>query len=281
MKLITLALLTVMQIFMANAQNVGIGTSSPNERLDVNGNINMSGNLRVNGVAGLAGQVLATGANGSTAWINAGDYKNGISFKQNDSWTIPAGVTKIRIEAWGAGGGGAFGGGGAGGTYCITSELAVIPGTVLTISIGIGGDQGIGLTGTGNTGGSTTVTGPDVYVLAIGGGGAFASAPGYPSSTSAGLNIIQIPGHAGEPTSLSFAQKSSGTFVQLYKHGNGGGVAPYYNISGFGGTSIFNETGTTLLQTLTPSALYNVIGCGGGGGVSGAKAANGFVVIHW
>lgn len=36
----------------AVAQNVGIGTIIPGEKLDVNGSVNMQGNVKVNGNAG-------------------------------------------------------------------------------------------------------------------------------------------------------------------------------------------------------------------------------------
>jgi hypothetical protein len=44
--------------FFALAQNVGVGTPTPIERLDVNGNINVNGTIKVNGVDGNAGQVF-------------------------------------------------------------------------------------------------------------------------------------------------------------------------------------------------------------------------------
>ena len=82
------------------AQNVGIGTLTPGEKLDVNGNVNVQGNVKVNGVSGTDGQVLMTNNTGATVWSDLCDFKNIASFTQNGTWTIPAGVTKIMIEAW-------------------------------------------------------------------------------------------------------------------------------------------------------------------------------------
>ena len=60
------------------AQNVGIATSTPAEKLDVKGNVNISRGINPNGVSGKAGQVLATNSQGSLQ-CSGGDgasYKN-------------------------------------------------------------------------------------------------------------------------------------------------------------------------------------------------------------
>ncbi|QQS59861.1 hypothetical protein IPN35_03260 [Candidatus Peregrinibacteria bacterium] len=52
--------------------NVGIGTTSPTEKLDVNGNINFTGELNINSVPGTSGQVLTSGGDGSApTWVDA------------------------------------------------------------------------------------------------------------------------------------------------------------------------------------------------------------------
>lgn len=40
--------------FTSAAQNVGVGITNPAERLDVNGNINVTGTIKANGVDGTA-----------------------------------------------------------------------------------------------------------------------------------------------------------------------------------------------------------------------------------
>jgi hypothetical protein len=100
MKKIIIVITAISVALFTNAQNVGIGTiAPPTEKLDVNGNINMNGNLRVNNTAGQPNQVLMTNNSGNTFWGDMGDYKNIASFNQSDSWAVPAGVTKLRIEA--------------------------------------------------------------------------------------------------------------------------------------------------------------------------------------
>ncbi|HTA61699.1 MAG TPA: SprB repeat-containing protein, partial [Bacteroidia bacterium] len=75
----------------------------------------------------------------------------------NQIFVVPAGVTCINVQAWGAGGGGGGGdvkGGsdGGGGAYS-TNTFTVVPGTTLTIIVGGGGLQGNGCVA--NTGGGT------------------------------------------------------------------------------------------------------------------------------
>ena len=59
---------TVIGFTTLNAQNVGVGTLTPTERLDVAGNIRTTGELRPNGVAGQAGQVLTSTGSGTMLW---------------------------------------------------------------------------------------------------------------------------------------------------------------------------------------------------------------------
>lgn len=262
-----------------NAQNVGIGTETPAQKLDVNGNINMSGNLLVNGIPGQAGQVLMTGAGGNTAWINFGDYKNAESYSQNSTWTVPTGVTKIKIEAWGGGGGGAFGGGGAAGTYAVSSELTVTPGETITIAIGSSGLAAPSTASNASNGGATIVSGTGVYISAAGGGGAFVAMGGYGIyNLGAGLYVTQFPGQSGESKSSSFTQKNATTFVEIVHHGKGG-TTSFIPKSGDAGTTVYNENTGSIISTTSPGIA--AIACGGSGGISPANGGRGFAIIHW
>lgn len=64
---------------------VGIGTTVPSQKLDVNGNINLTGTIRVNGVAGTSNQSLMTGAGGNLAW--------GTPTPRLNYWTTPVSIT--------------------------------------------------------------------------------------------------------------------------------------------------------------------------------------------
>ena len=91
----------------------------------------------------------------------------------NSTFTVPAGVTSIKVECWGGGGagGGSYvgaGGGGGGGAYN-TTNFTVTAGQVLNITVGAGGTGGNNANG-GN-GDTTTVSGSPGTISANGGTG--------------------------------------------------------------------------------------------------------------
>jgi hypothetical protein len=62
-------------VVLGNIANVGIGTSSPSERLDVTGNVRFSGALMPNNLAGTSGQVLTSaGAGTPPTWANPSSF---------------------------------------------------------------------------------------------------------------------------------------------------------------------------------------------------------------
>ena len=52
----------------APAQNIGVGTANPSEKLDVTGNINVTGTIKANGVDGTPNQVLMKSNDGNLQW---------------------------------------------------------------------------------------------------------------------------------------------------------------------------------------------------------------------
>lgn len=72
------------------------------------------------------------------------------TFTEDGTFTVPAGVTKILVTAFGAGGGGSSGAGGQGGDFIIKKAYSVTPKTNIPITIGVGGKEK-------NDGGATVI----------------------------------------------------------------------------------------------------------------------------
>ncbi len=190
--------------------------------------------------------------------------------RNSQSWTVPAGVTTVLVELWGAGGGGGgscldpggggndvLGGHGGGGEYIKTS-IAVTPNTSIAATVGNGGAHG------------------SCYLLAIG-------------SSCGGVN----PGGAGGNT----------TFAGLTAHGgSGGGGSCSAGTGGSGGGGEFNVVGTDG-NCSTAGMAFGGSGGGmfGNGGINnwyfgftqntgaacqdgspnGGKGQNGAIVLTW
>ncbi|MBC7534637.1 MAG: hypothetical protein H7258_02975, partial [Ferruginibacter sp.] len=72
--------------------------------------------------------------------ISAGYAQVIQAFNSSAAFTVPAGVTSIKVEAWGSGAGGSTGyGGGGAGAFAGNNSLTVIPGNTYTITVGNGG----------------------------------------------------------------------------------------------------------------------------------------------
>ena len=139
-------------------------------------------------------EAASTSCSGSTCTVTFG---NAGSF---DTWTVPAGVTSVNFNLYGAGGGiGGNDGRGRGDTgYAgyIYGTVSVTPGTVIYIALGVGGgsNQVCQANGSGGSAGSNYFgynggVGGNSGVYGCsgpGGGGGGASVLRIPSSRSAG-----------------------------------------------------------------------------------------------
>lgn len=275
------------------SQNVGVGTTTPAEKLDVNGNINVTGTIKANGVDGNANQVLMKNSSGNLAWGDMCDYKNMATFTANGSWVVPAGVTKILVEAWGAGGGGSSYGGGGGGGY-VKTVFTVTPGNSVTFTIGVGGNGG---GTTASNGGTTQVTSGAEFVTATGGFGSgytvpsatISGAPGGFYAFSAGFtNHFGLRGEAGKDNRNTFIQYASTSFYEVSSEGNGGNAANSENTGGPGAYRMI-DAATTLIRYRSAQS-GKLPGGGGGGGYTmytvggfgnGNFGGDGMVVIHF
>jgi hypothetical protein len=274
---------------------VGIANPAPEYPLDVNGDINTTGALRVNGNAGTNGQVLKSNGNGTMNWDNPCGYNNFVTLVSisSSTWTVPAGVTRILIEAWGAGGGGNILAGGGGGSY-IKAHFTVNPGDVVNYSTGDGGGGAVSATATGGT--STVCIVGSATITAGGGSGAlFLSATngqggvGGGFSTSAGFNNYRgLVGGSGKSTERSYYQFNATTFYESGKAGRGGNAPENPDSGGDGQTYVYNTTGSTLVFRNGNSSTGKLPGGGGASGlqygtttIGGGNGADGIIIIHY
>jgi len=140
-------------------------------------------------------------------------------FLSNGPFVVPAGVSRLSIELYGAGGGGAVmhcnsGGGGGAGAYSNTI-LTVQEGQTLTINVGIGGVAGT-LSTAGGNGSDTQVLDANNTMLVVAHGGS----GGQPDSQPCGLPLPGAAGGASDSTAMI---------------SHSGASAPSFSITGSGG----------------------------------------------
>lgn len=291
------------------AQNVGIGNPTPAEKLDVNGNINVTGTIKTNGTDGAAGQVLMKNSAGVLNWGNLGDYKNIAAFTDtvgsSINWTVPAGITNLWVELWGGGGAGLNTGGGGGGYMSLL--FTVTPGQSLQVTVGKGGKDAQILSGSllyNQSGSASRIDIAGQYYLANGGGGALTStAFSYPQYTpgAGGTFFVSTAAttsprgpfytESGEPGGLFKYEYNTITSNQYYRHtyyGDGGAAANTNHFAAKGSYEEFTfiiSPASNTRNTHNPARPGNFPGGGGGGGPfltnDIRNGANGLVLIHY
>jgi hypothetical protein len=274
---------------------LGVNNLDPNYPLDVTGDINTTGALRVNGLAGAGGQVLRSNGNGTMAWDDMCQYNNFVTLRSisTTTWTVPSGITKILVEVWGAGGGGnVLAGGGAGGY--VKAHFTVNPGDVITYVTGDGGTGAVSATAA-NGSGSVCMAGAVTLTAGGGQGALFLSASngqggiGGGFSVTAGFaNYTGLSGGSGKSQERSYYQFNATTFYENGKAGRGGDAPNNPESGGAGQTYLYNTTGAALVfRNGNPSAGL-VPGGGGASGVQygvtnigGGSGAAGILIVHY
>ncbi len=209
---------------------------------------------------------------GGSNWTPFSNIHGFQSFTSSGTFTVPAGVYLLIIEAWGAGGGGGgslsttdSGSGGGGGGYGI-KRLAVTPGQVITFTIGAGGTGGTSGGGTGGTGGSTNIAG--VIGVAGGAGGPGGSTPIGSRTPGAGGAVPTADFGIGGGPGFGFIQTSG--FVA----GGGGGDSPRGGAGGIGNNGAAGATG------VFPGGGGGAAGAGSGAQAGGA-GAGGAIIFNY
>lgn len=270
----------------AQAQNVGIGTASPTQKLDVNGNVNISGTIIANGTAGTAGQALISTGNG-LAWATIGSgagYKHfAMYYNGSGTWTVPAGVTEIMVEMWGAGSGGSTDAGGTSGAY-LRFICPVTPGTGIPIVVGSGSP---GSTAGMQTvaGGASSVTVDGNSFIALGGGGlTINGVKGQQTSVQVAggqSNWFFASGNPGEANRHSYGMKNSTTYVETIAYGEGGAPVGLLNSHPVTGDVLRYENGV-LVYKMAPDPYNRTVSSGGAAGTpSGHKGGDGMIIIWY
>jgi hypothetical protein len=288
---------------MTNAQNVGVGTTTPTEKLDVNGNVNVNGQLKLNGNAGTANQVMLKDANNNPVWGDLSSYQNIAVFDCNNTatttvgnfnctqpWTVPAGVTTILVECWGGGGGGGGATGGGGGGY-ITAKINVVAGSVANLTTGAGGVNSNGVQN-GIDGGTTSLNIGAITLNANGGfGGRFQNPTaaqgiqvplgGNFLATGLSNSYFGLVGHAGNLSVVSYAQIGTSSYITMIKYGDGGDAGNMPNSGGNGGYSA-SGTGNAISHSIYAQVFASLPGGGGGADVgNGYYGRGGRIIIRW
>jgi hypothetical protein len=182
------------------------------------------------------------------------------------TWTVPSGISVVKLKIWGGGGAGGAGfggagGGGAGGGYS-EGYYTVSPGESFFVTVGNGG------VGTGTPGGSSSFG----NIASAGGGqaGANGASGGVGAGGASGGNAI-----------------SSG-FAVTGQSGGAGIETSAFALSGAGGVA-FGGGGANAVAAVSggassPGSSCTVVGGGGSGGVFsglGGQGGPGLVLVEW
>jgi hypothetical protein len=215
---------------------------------------------------GTSGQVLTSNGAGALPTFQTASPIPTMDVKTSGTsatWTIPTGVTKVRITVVAGGGSGAgvesgafnMGSGGAGGGTAIKVLTGLTPGNTLTYTVGTGGAQASNAGNSGNTSQVASGTQTITTISATGGGGGKQLNPGTSAS--------EISGGIGSNGDLNI--KGQGGFMGSDTSSGGGGIYPGPGGSSFlggGAAGAANSSGAN-------GQAGGAYGSGGAGGYSG------------
>lgn len=188
------------------------------------------------------------------------------TFNSSGTFTVPAGTTQITVQAWGGGGGAGGGatnsrGGGGGGAYAATTNLAVTPGNIITVTVGAGGAAGSGSSAANGTSGGASSFG--TQVVAAGGN--------YGQSGGAG----GVGGSIGASTGVTLRSGGNGGNRADNYGGGGGGQAGCSAASGTAGQNGSNPAGGIAGGQTGNTGICVSTGAGGNGGATSINGNNG------
>ncbi len=274
------------RVSILDGGNVGIGTINPTAKLEV------AGTVRIDDGTQGADKILTSDAAGNASWQSLGSKLGYKKCKQivasgAGSFTVPAGVTEIMVEAWGAGSGAVYGNinnslGGVSGGYVRTVQT-VIPGAVLTYTVGAGSADALGNV-TILAGGTTTFNFAGGNIQAFGGGGhaANSSNSGPPQSGTGTVdNYIALYGNTGSFPVFEFGQKSSTIFTQTIRWSNGGKATGILDDIVQKGAVQYYENGVLISSYFDSFALNNCPSAGAFSSSTGSNGGGDGMILIW
>lgn len=289
-------------VYIETAQKLMLGNNETNTDFDVTNELiqksqttgaridawssttNLSNAVWGQGTAVAGGYIYSAGGSGGSVTMTSAFRTAGTS-----TFTVPAGVTNITVQVWGAGGGGGAGSGGSGpggdgggGGYS-KAVLSVTPSESLTILVGTGGLSAQALSDGGNGGGYSAVRRGGTFLLQAGGGGGGAGNRGSGGSDhgGAGGGVNGLNGTAGTGGGGGRGTATAGGAGGTAGTGGGAGAAGIANAGGNGGgsgascsTSVTGQTGGAG-GTGGGGKRGNAASCEGGGGGGGGRYGGG------
>ena len=300
-----------------SGQSVGVNNTGanpdPSAQLDIN---STSKGLLIPRMTSAQRQAIVSPANGlmvfdvttNSNWVfrnnswsemmNAFTRMHVIKAPGAQTFTIPAGVSVVRVEMWSAGGAGythtlsnspirfSSGGGGGGGAYG-TFYLSVTQGNVLNFNIPLGSGNAVqsgNMTFNLNSYNLELSSGSSAGMNMVGTGGALASASGFPTN-----QYYVVNGESGKP---NLNHSNVGTYngndsYHFSIHTGNGGSAAMRNNGGIGG--FYSETFISALTSqFNSNSSANIPGGGGAAPLALALGTDfysagreGMVIIHY
>ncbi len=223
--------------------------------------ITCPGDITVNNDPGVCGAVVNYTVTATDNCSSGGLGSQTFSYTGAiDSFVVPAGVTDITIQAFGAQGGGSNGGAGGLGAS-ISGDFSVTPGETLTVVVGQQGQLQIGgnvQNSSGGGGGSFVYNASDVLFVAAGGGG------GKCNYTGSQPLHPEAAGQAGTSGGASSDGNPGGTAGNAGNEGTWSGVP-----DAGGGAGWLSVSGGPYGGYNAPTWAGGAPFCGGGGGGCG------------